>query len=258
MLQSQKITVRMSEIRTKLREIAQAENLTEEQRAAEPKLTAELTDCETQYRAAVQTEAEQLGTDPEGREIAGIESRARLGTYLSRIAADPPLDGAEKELQEAGGMGGDVIPLAAIAPHETRQQERQTEHRAVTPGPASTPAGSTFVDRVFKDSGAAYLGAMMPSVPAGAAVYNLVSAGPDAEAKAKDAADDATAGSFTSTALKPTRIPARYTFRQEEMAEDPGLEPALRRDLSGLLSEALDERVTPGPGPSVPSLRVSP
>ena len=250
MTKSQEHQLRMSEVRTELRNISTAETLTDEQRQAEPKLNAELADLETKYRAAVRSEDEaekRSQVDGEGQEKNGLEQRARLGTFLYRAAAGQPLDGAELELQQADKLPGDAIPFSALV-SEDRQAEGQTENRAVTPAPANLPAQSTFVDRVFAGGDAMFLGVMMPSVPAGEAVYNLISAGPEAEAVAKDAAADATAGAFASEVLKPTRIPARFTLRVEDMREDQGLEMAIRRDLSGLLSEALDERIVAGDG----------
>ena len=258
MLESQKHQLRLSEIRTELRAISVAAELTEEQRKAEPKLTAELADVETKYRAAVHSEDEaekRAQTDGEGREKDTLAHRAKLGTFIYKAAAGSPLDGAELELQQADKLAPDSIPFSVLVVPEERQAEGPTEHRAVTPGPSNLPATSTYVERVFATGEAAFLGVMMPSVPAGEAVYNLISAGPDAAPKAKDGAASATAGSFTSEALKPTRIPAKFTLRQEDMSEDSGLEMAIRRDLSSLLGEALDEAViSPGPGVWAPSL----
>ena len=172
-----------------------------------------------------------------------------LATFLSRAVAGSPLDGAELELQQADELPGDAIPFSALRYSLNSVKRKGPPSTALSLLGRETCPRPRPTSSEFSATGeAAFLGVMMPSVPAGEAVYNLVSAGPDAEPKAKDGAASATAGSFVSEALKPTRIPARFSLRQEDLSEDDGLEMAIRRDLSGLLGEALDEAVISGAG----------
>lgn len=253
MTEVQRITLRQSEARSLLIEILALEDAdyTDEVKTEERSLQTELQTLEQRHRSALLVEPKGAASngqheepDGESRELASLESRVSAGRYLHRIASERAVDGAEAELQDHLGLPGNAIPWAALAPAEADD----LEVRAITPGPSNIPARSTYVERVFHPSEAAWLGVMMPSVPAGEQVYNLISAGPAVAPKAQDAAADATAGSISSTALKPTRITGRYTLRVEEMAEDGGLEPAIRADLRGLLSESLDAEVVSGGG----------
>lgn len=254
MLQSQKLELRASQIRKRLREIAalEGDKLTDEIRTESAALQTEFEDVETRRQAAIVAEGEKAGQEPdgEGREMSALEQRVSLGSYLHSIANGRALSGAEAELQKQRGLSGDGVPWAAIAPAPSPAPEARAgvESRAVTPGPTTLPGQETFVERVFKRSAAAWMGVMMPTVPAGQSTWHLISAGPAADAKAKDGAADETAGAFTSKALTPVRLTAAYQFRVEEIAEHSMMEAALRRDLSAKLSEALDTKVIAGNG----------
>ena len=251
MTERQKLEVRQSEVRQRLNELLALDTLTPEQTQEMETLTAEAQQLEVRFRAAVAAEAAEAAEadaaagepDGEARERQALETRARMTRYLGAYAAGRAPEGAEAELQAAVNLGAESIPWSVLAPPPP-----SPETRAVTPGPTNLPGRSTFIERVFADGDALFLGVMMPTVPAGEAIYNLVTAGPFAGPKPKDSAADATAGSFGGAALKPTRIPARYTLRVEELVEDMALEEAIRRDLRGLLSEALDKRVIAGAG----------
>ena len=252
----QKLELRQSEVRQRLGEVLalEGDDRTDAIRVEEKGLQAELQDLEQRSRTAMllqpdpdPTPTRELGfieenLDAEASEVARLEARVSLGRYLGKAARGNAPDGAEAELLAAMQLGPEWIPMAALAPPD------DTEKRAVTPGPTTHPTRTSFIERVFAGGDAAFLGVMMPSVPAGQRTYNLIAAGPSAEPKAKDASADATAGSFASSSLTPTRIPARYTLRTEELSEDAGLEAAIRADLSGKLTEALDKELIAGAG----------
>ena len=244
MTQRQRLELQLSESRQAINEALGADTVDDEALA---KLTDEHKLLEQRFQAAVLTEeppappAPAEAGDNEARERAALEGRVSLGRYLAAFVEGRAVEGAELELQQADKLPADAVPFAALALPEL-------ETRAVTPGPTTLPASESFIGRVFKNTAAAWMGVQMPRVPAGQRLWHLISAGPDVEPKAKDAAADATAGSWSSVSLDPRRITGQYEFRVEDLAEHSGLEMALRSDLGGLLAEALDEQIIAGDG----------
>ena len=57
---------------------------------------------------------------------------------------------------------------------------------------------------------------------------------------------DAGAATLTAHTISPTRLQVEYIFRREDQATLMGIEEALRRDLSGTLSDQLDKQVLVG------------
>ena len=83
MLQSQKHLVRASEIKSKLNELANADNITAEQTADVDRLRNELSGVEAQFRAATAAEeSANANDDPQHRELAEIENRASLSSIF--------------------------------------------------------------------------------------------------------------------------------------------------------------------------------
>ena len=95
MTASQRLTVRASEIRTRLNEIAglDGDTVTDEIRAETDRLTTEYGTVETQLRAAIVAEDEERreaetrggGDDAETRELRALQGRASLGALPGRV-----------------------------------------------------------------------------------------------------------------------------------------------------------------------------
>ncbi len=258
MLKSQKIELRRSEIRQKLNEISGLEGdaFTDEIRAESAELEKEFGGLDTQFRAALIAEGGDETTETEGREEAELRALTdgvMLGSYLSTALAGASLDGREAELNQHIGLDDAVIPWAAIAPKVEHRAEVRVD--AVTASPATTSVGQqSIIERVFADSAAAYLGVDLPTVPVGVANFPVLTSGADGSTVEKDAEVDATAATFTPNTLSPMRLQASYLFRREDRAVLAGMEDALRADLSGALSEALDKAVIAGQAadPTIP------
>ena len=177
MLQSQKISVRLSEIRQRLNEVAGLEGdaFTDEIRQESDKLTTEYRDKETQYRAALTAEgneAEQraagaVSETAEDRERRELRGRARLASYVNAAISGQPVSGADAEYAAAEGCAG-LVPLQLFGgTAEERAAEWRArlngsvEHRAVTPGPADASVQRTqapIVPAIFDQSIAPFLG----------------------------------------------------------------------------------------------------
>ena len=257
MIDSQKLELRASEIRTRLNEIAGLEGdaLTDEIRTECDKLTGEYGDVELRRRAAIVAEDKEAknaetrnggdDADAETRALRDLQGRTTLSRFLQCFADGEQLTGAEKELTEHRGLStsGNRVPWDALLPPPAPPVELRAD--AVTPAPASgNPVNQAeIVQRVFARTAVRRLGVAMPSVGVGVASYPVITAGQAAAFVAADGAKEAAAGTVTPNALLPVRLQARFQFRIEDAMTTMGLESALREDLARSLGDGLDAQV---------------
>ena len=257
MTESQRLTVRSSEIRQRLNQIAAlpTADVTPEIRAESDGLTAELTNVETQFRAATAAESAELRTaetgaagepDAETRALQDLQGRASLGRYLRHFADGERLAGAERELAETRGLDDSPnrVPWDALLPAPgTGRAELRAD--AVTPAPATgNPTNQhAILQRVFARGAVARLGVFMPSVAVGEASYPIIGTGQSAAFVAKDAEKDAAEGAIGSNILTPKRLQARVQFRIEDEMTTAGLDAALTEDLRLSINDQLDAQI---------------
>ena len=258
MTNSQRLTVRASEIRERLNVIAAMEGdaLTDEVRAEESTLGTEYRDVETKLRAATIAEGDPNETrdtavTPEQRERAELRGRARLHRFISAAIHDRSPDGAEAEYAESAGCPG-LVPLALFGPTaEERAAEFRAaaELRAVTPAPADSDVTTThaaIVPALFDRSVAGQLGIEMMSVPTGIRSFPVLATSLTGGPRAESAAAAETAGSFTVTDADPRRIAGSFKILREDIAKMADLEDALNMNLSAVLSDEFDKQVVNG------------
>ena len=241
MTNAQRITLRLSEVRSRLNEIAGLEGdaFTPEIRGESEKLTNEYGDLETRHRAAIIADGEaetRAANDGEGREIRQLVEKASLGVFLSGAANQRDVDGAERELRAALDLGGDQIPLDVLLPPAV-------EHRAdsATNVTASVSENqSSIAGRIFAESTGDYLGIDRPTVGVGESTYVALTTGATADFRSDGAAKDADAATFTTKTVSPSRIASRYLFGIESTVRLRGMEEALRADLTATLADKLD------------------
>ena len=247
MTNTQKIALRLSEVRSRLNTIAGLEGdvFTPEIRAESEKLTNEYGDLEVRHRAAIVADGEtetRKADDGEGREIRQLVGRASLGSYLASAARQVDVSGAEAELRAALDLDADQIPLDCLLPVEG-ETTGSAEHRAdvVTNVAASIAENqSAIAGRIFAESSGAYLGIERPTVPVGDSTYVALTAGASADFRSDGVAKDADAATLATKTVSPSRVTARYLFGVESTARIAGLEAALRSDLTATLSDKLD------------------
>ena len=252
MTKSQKLTVRASEIRQRLNEIAGLEGdaLTDEVRAEESTLTTEYRDTEVRLRAATIAEGDPNETretreTPEQRERTELRSRSRLHRFVHAAIHDRSPDGAEAEFAAALGCPG-LVPLGMFGP---TAEERAAEHRAVTPAPADSDVTTThapIVPALFDRSVAGHLGIEIPTVPTGIRSFPVLSTSLTGGPKAESDAAAETAGAFTVTDADPRRITGSFKILKEDIAKMDGLEDALNMNLSAVLSDEWDKQAING------------
>ena len=232
--------------------------ITDENRESFVGLEKQYDDAGIAKRAAIKVEsgetraAETLppGDNPEDREKRALIKRSKVGPILQEVIDGSRLmEGPESELRAElfGENSHGMVPFELLDPELGR------EERAITPVAAAAQSDSyraPLLQRIFTRSVAARLGVNMPSVPPGQAVFPIFNqgGGPTAANAAKDAAADATAGSFTGETLSPIRLTGRYEFRVEDAAVFPGLEAVFREDLVAVMSDAMDNSVVNGNG----------
>lgn len=182
----------------------------------------------------------------ETAEIRALVGRSNLGVIVGAIAQGQPVEGAERELQQAQNLDVNQIPWEMLAGSPRRIQAADV----ATEGPSSgLPTNQNpIIARVFSRTAAAYLGVMFPSVPVGQSSYPVLTGGATGEVKAKGAGKDAQKATWSVKTVSPTRLTARYVYRIEDQYSLMGLEEALRMDLTDVLGEALDAAILTGDG----------
>ena len=260
MTNTQKLTIRASEIRQRLNEVSGLEGdaLTVEIRAESDALTTEYVDVETKLRAAVAAEPDPETTrtaadlDPELRERVELRNRSRVGAFLLGALQGRMVSGAEAEYAAALNAPAGEIPMDLWESDRPRP-----ESRAATPAPA-TGTGVTVAPVqpfVFAPSIAPRLGIDMPSVMSGGYSELTISTKLPAGPKAKGANADDTAGALTAVNANPRRISARMSVTLEDVAAigQANFESALRQNVSMSLSDAIDNQIINGDG-SAPNI----
>ena len=242
MLESQKLMVRLSELREKINDFPEDGDAGDLE-----KLTTEHRESEIKYRAALVKESDDTPQDqpPDRREL---RQRVELRSYLNEAATGQPATGAAAELRqeimkEFAAPG--KVPWEALLPLEAEERaDAATDLSSTTVGAMQQPV----IPRVFARSATAYLGVTMPTVGVGETNYPVLTGGVTPSQVAAGAAKDAQAATFAVETLAPRRLSARYLLRVEDLARFAGLEGALRRDLRDALADAMDNRVLNGDG----------
>ena len=248
MTRSQKLILELDEKKTKLAKLLDSNEGT----AAEIKALGDRIEALTNgglIAAAQRLEqgeadgAVENGYDGETLELQALMGRPVVGEIIAAASKGQAPQGAAREAQQAVNASENEIPWGALLPESFRAAD------AATSGPATTPIRQNpIIARLFSRTAAAFLGVMFPSVPVGQASYVALATGPDAAPKAKGAAVDAAAATWGVKTMSPTRLTARYLYRQEDALLTEGLEQALRMDLAGTLGEQLDAQVLAGDG----------
>ena len=252
----QKLMLRLSEIRSKLNELSGQDSPTAEQLTEMEALGKEFQDKETQYRAAVIAEGEktegegrEFQENGEGAEIRAIKGKCSVIRYLDAASKGAGLAGPEAELNDALEVragGGVRIPWTMLL-SESEAEVRvdvATTTGALEGGRVQRPV----LRRLFGRSVLEALGIRLDSVPAGMSEWPLLTGTAAPAQKAESAKQDAAAATFSTIILKPKRLTGRYIFTAEMVAQIPGVEEALRRDLADAVMAEMSKRIIIGTG----------
>ena len=245
MTASQRITLRLSAVRSRLNEIAgvEGDDFTPEIRSEAEALQREYSDLETRYRSATIAESAETETrqhdepDRELRERIELRERATLTNYLLSAAQGRMPHGAELELQQAAGVSGIPVELFEV---------RQRETRADAPtGSPSTVGVNVDPIRplIYARAVLPRLGVAMPRVDSGTYATMTITAGLSAGAMAAGAARESTAATLTPKTTTAHRVSARLSIRIEDVATVGvgNFESSLRQNLTLTMSDELDK-----------------
>ncbi len=243
MLTSQRLQLELSEMRNKINAMANSDDYEVD---ALEKLNGEYRQAEVRYQSALIEEAEEQERAPDGDvdgatlEIRELRDSVSVAKYISAALMDEPLQGREKELNEAlqlRGAGMIEMPWAALLSDDARLQLR-----AATEAPATGDVHtSRILGRVFSTGALSYLGVHFPSVPAGASNFPVLTGGVAPATADKAGAANQTAAVLTPNVLKPQRLTAEYLVAIEDLYTLAEMEDSLRMDLAGAMTEAMDE-----------------
>ena len=241
---SQTLSIRLSEIRQTINELNAKSSLVEGEQATLDELTAEFSEKETKYRAALTVEgAEEAraqglfdGETSEGREYRELRSKVGLCEYVEAASEKRQVSGAEAEFNAALKIGVHKFPLAILSPPEERAT---TNVDTVT-----TP--NRWLDRLFAESAAAKVGITFESVAPGMKSYPITKTGASGAQRGRKEAAAVAPWTIGAVELKPTRNAVHAIFSREDDLRNPGLQDALTRDLRMALVDAVDLAVFEG------------
>lgn len=186
------------------------------------------------YQAALNDET-KIELTGEGSEINRLKTESRVGHYVRAAIEGRAVKGRELELNAALGIPENELPLQLLAP----AQKATTD--------TDTAAGvQPWVDRLFSETAAMYLGVSFVSAMPGTLAVPVITAGASAAQRGRGQAAAAAAWTAGVSEIKPTRSIVRADFSNEDMYRLPGLEDALRRDLTSALTEGVDRAIFVG------------
>ena len=243
--------VRAGEIRIRLSELNAETELTPEYRSEMDTLRTEYADTERRIAGLRITDAPPapitLRTG-EGREFRELLRRGNVGDVFHAAIHGGVTDGPTAELQKHFGLETRQVPLAMLIRRFPTDGE-EMEYRAATAAPGEVQQNAQPVlNYVFPDSMAVFMSIDMPSVPAGDAVFPILTNAPTVGTPGENTEQAETDGTFTADVLTPRRIQAAYSYSHEDRARFPQMDAALRESLSEGISDALDKELLQGTG----------
>ncbi|GAB5350743.1 phage major capsid protein [Qipengyuania sp. 483] len=251
MLKSMEITRRQSEIRQELATLAGNDNPTEDETRAMGELDKEYRTNETRYRAALIAEDEErreAGEELETRsetEWAEIMSAFEVRQVVAALDHGQQLTGQTlevvQEMRSAGQYQGIPMPLEALETRDT-----------VSSGVVEPKTTRGIFDRLFPASVASRLGVNSVSIPFGTVEYPVATQGAVAGWAATEGGNvpNATAFQTSETTLSPDHTLGAHMrlSRKAVKQTGPGLEQAIRRDMSAAIGAELDRAILVGDG----------
>ncbi len=253
MLNSINITRRQSEIRQELANLVGNDTPTDEETRSMETLDAEYRQNEIRFRAALTSEdverreaGDELETRSD-REYSDIMQGFELRQVALALDEGAALSGQTQEivseLRTQGGYRGVPVPWEAL---EIRAGETIASG---VPNPMRT---APIIDRLFAGSVASQMGASMINVGVGELEYPVTTSSVSA-GWATSETGNVTGPTVYATVDRPLApdnnlgIQMRIT-RKSMKQSGAGLEQAVRRDMNGAISEALDKAVFLGSG----------
>lgn len=255
MLASVKISRRQSEIRQQLAGLVANDIATDDEKRSIEALDKEYRENEVRYRGALiaeDQERREAGAELETRgekEWANLVGRFEVRQVALALDEGRALDGATaeivQEMRSKGGYRGIPVPWAAL---ETRVGE------TVASGVPDPKFTAPIIDRIFAESVAGRMGARVVNINSGLQEYPVTTSSVSAgwQATETGAVAGPTVYATTDRPLAPDHtlgITMKITRKSLKQSGD-ALEAAVRRDMQGAVTEAVDRAVFTGSGAS--------
>ena len=238
----QKLTIRASEIRARLSEIAEIPEMTDEHRGELTTLRTEYRDTEGKLQAAITAEGDAQpvplgqGRSAEDRAYGDLCGRANVGAIFQALTERRSTEGAEAEIQKHHKLAPNQVPLDLL------RAPVLEEHRAITAAPTNTATmQESPIQPVFATGDLAYLAVDQPSVPVGDAVFPVLTSRPMVRGPftGSDVATE-TDGTYAASLLAPERVQASFSYLRTDAARFSMLGESLREALNSGLTEKVD------------------
>ena len=246
MLKSQETSLKLSEKRQKINDLLGKDERSESEINELDDLTKSVQGLEIEFRAALTAEdaavddaKDLFGNDGEAAEIRQLRGRATLQNYvISALEHRAPV-GVEAEFNAALGISqSNRFPLVLLAGNDPE--------RRATSDTDTTVDARPWLDRLFAETAAAYLGISFMSVSPGVAIYPVTSAGGSGAQRGRTQAADTAAWTVDVTELKPARNAIFLEYAKEDDLRIPMLEESLIRDLRAALIQSIDRAIFVG------------
>ena len=194
--------------------------------------------AESEKREGLKTE-----DTPDNVERMRLYSTYKISNVLLAMKSGK-LTGVEAEMGQELKLAQNELPI------EVFESDRPKGIKVVTGAPGTVGVNlQPIMPFVFAPSIASMLGISMPEVPSGTYAIPVISAALSASARARDTDQAATAATFRVDSMSPKRVSARLELLIEDIfAAGTNLEPAMRQNLSMVLSAELDNQIINGDG----------
>ena len=178
-----------------------------------------------------------------------------LGNFFKAAAEEKSLTGAEREYNEALGIGfepktvdgrrGVEVPLWMLAPDKIEGEE--ADYAATSLSLETVRNSDAWIGRVFLESASDFLGVTRRMLRAGTYSVPVITGGASPKTTAAGTAKDEETLTADAPNLEPRSIRAGYQITTRDIYRlGPAYEQALRADLRGALAEAMDGEIING------------
>ena len=224
MLDSHRLTIKLSTLRSSLLDLSRKDAPTDEDRAAIVDFETQLGHTEAQLRAALLSEGDSTPSDGgENRALDRLVSRANLGSIFQCAVEQRAPGGPESELQQHFGVAINCVPLRLL-----EQRAVATVPASVSSTPAATGQAPTLLP-IFSLGDTNYLNVSQIRAEPGSSSHPVLDTRADVHGPFKDSSDAAeTTATFSASLLEPGRISAGFSFLRTDSASNfPGMADAL-------------------------------
>ena len=191
-------------------------------------------DAEMSAAVLVEEPVEQRSVESsEGREYAEMRSKVSFGDYVKAAIEMRSADGAAAEYNQHLGIAGNAFPLSVFDGLETRARRD---------GDAGASQG-TWLDRIFAQSAAQYLGVTFSPVASGVAAFPVTSVGGSPVQRGRTEAVSESTYTIAVTEMKPSRATVYGKYSIEDEARLPGMAAAIERDMRAAMVERIDRSI---------------